>query len=109
VTASVNRTPIRLMAGLSLLVVSCLIATGAVAAPPAARGADDSQAKARAQALLSEGTAAYGRGDYATALDKFTAAYRIFPSPKLWFNIGQANRATPRPRPWPRRGARRPS
>ena len=84
------------------------------------------QAKARAQALLSEGTAAYGRGDYATALDKFTAAYRIFPSPKLWFNIGQANRdlgrpvrrwprstdssttrATPRPRRWPRRGARR--
>jgi len=71
------------------------IATSAVAAP-AAR-ADDSQPKARAQVLLSEGTAAYGRGDYAAALDKFTAAYKIFPSPKLWFNIGQANRDLGRP------------
>jgi len=59
--------------------------------------AGDAQAKARAQSLLSEGTAAYGRGDYATALDKFTAAYKIFPSPKLWFNIGQANRDLGRP------------
>jgi hypothetical protein len=80
---------------LSMLVVCCAVARGAVAAP-AAR-ADDSQAKARAQVLLSEGTAAYGRGDYAAALDKFTAAYRIFPSPKLWFNIGQANRDLGRP------------
>src|SRR6266550_719215 len=64
---------------------------------PAPAPAGDGQAKARAQALLSEGTAAYGRGDYAAALDKFTAAYRIFPSPKLWFNIGQANRDLGRP------------
>lgn len=69
-----------------------LAATAAAAEPPA-----DAPAKARAQALLSEGTAAYGRGDYASALDKFTAAYRIFPSPKLWFNIGQANRDLGRP------------
>jgi hypothetical protein len=81
-------------AALSLLAVCCTIATGAIAR--AERG-DDSQAKGRAQVLLSEGTAAYGRGDYATALDKFTAAYRIFPSPKLWFNIGQANRDLGRP------------
>ena len=64
------------------------------APPPSQR---DAQAKARAQGLLSEGTAAYGRGDYAAALDKFTAAYKIFPSPKLWFNIGQANRDLGRP------------
>ena len=63
----------------------------------AATGRSTHQAKARAQALLSEGTTAYGRGDYATALDKFTAAYKIFPSPKLWFNIGQANRDLGRP------------
>ena len=69
-------------------------------APITARAAaepNDAQAKARAQGLLSEGTAAYGRGDYAAALDKFTAAYKIFPSPKLWFNIGQANRDLGRP------------
>ena len=89
--------------------------------PRSGREPNDAQAKARAQGLLSEGTAAYGRGDYATALDKFTAAYKIF-QPKLWFNIGQANRelerpveavaasiascatrATRRPRRWPRR------
>jgi len=62
-------------------------------APPA----NDAASKMRAQALLSEGTAAYGRGDYAAALEKFTAAYQIFPSPKLWFNIGQANRDLGRP------------
>ncbi|HMF44850.1 MAG TPA: PEGA domain-containing protein [Polyangia bacterium] len=80
---------------LSIVVVCAAPATRAVAAP-----AQPSQAagdKARAQVLLSEGTAAYGRGDYAAALDKFTAAYRIFPSPKLWFNIGQANRDLGRP------------
>jgi len=64
---------------------------------PSGQPVSDSQSKARAQALLSEGTAAYGRADYATALDKFTAAYKIFPSPKLWFNIGQANRDLGRP------------
>jgi hypothetical protein len=84
-------------AGVSALVVCATIATAhaqeVVVAPPVS----DAQAKARAQGLLSEGTAAYGRGDYATALDKFTAAYEIFPSPKLWFNIGQANRDLGRP------------
>jgi len=78
--------------------------SAATAQPPAAApspqpgpSGSDAQAKARAQGLLSEGTAAYGRGDYAAALDKFTAAYKIFPSPKLWFNIGQANRDLGRP------------
>jgi hypothetical protein len=84
-------------AALSALLVCAAIATAhaqeVVVEPPA----NDAQAKARAQGLLSEGTAAYGRGDYATALDKFTAAYEIFPSPKLWFNIGQANRDLGRP------------
>jgi tetratricopeptide (TPR) repeat protein len=82
---------------LSALLVCAAVATAqaqeVIVAPPAS----DAQAKARAQGLLSEGTAAYGRGDYATALDKFTAAYEIFPSPKLWFNIGQANRDLGRP------------
>ena len=86
-----------------MLLVCSTIAAVAAAAPPGeapsvtVQSTSDSQAKARAQALLSEGTTAYGRGDYASALDKFTAAYRIFPSPKLWFNIGQANRDLGRP------------
>jgi tetratricopeptide (TPR) repeat protein len=78
------------------LIVCCALATrAAVAETP--NEPNDRQAKARAQALLSEGTTAYGRGDYASALEKFTAAYKIFPSPKLWFNIGQANRDLGRP------------
>ena len=74
------------------IVVVCSAITARAAAEPT-----DAQAKTRAQGLLSEGTTAYGRGDYAAALDKFTAAYKIFPSPKLWFNIGQANRDLGRP------------
>jgi hypothetical protein len=83
------------LSALSPLVVCCALAARATAAP--APDASDDKAKARAQTLLSEGTAAYGHGDYAAALDKFTAAYKIFPSPKLWFNIGQANRDLGRP------------
>jgi hypothetical protein len=79
-------------AALAIVVVCSSAITVRAAAEPS-----DAQAKARAQGLLSEGTAAYGRGDYAAALDKFTAAYKIFPSPKLWFNIGQANRDLGRP------------
>ena len=89
------RTPLRAKVSFSILVVCCALAARAAAAPAPAQPAGDNQAKGRAQALLSEGTTAYGHGDYATALDKFTAAYKIFPSPKLWFNIGQANRDFP--------------
>jgi hypothetical protein len=63
----------------------------------AAAPADDAANKAKAKKLLSEGTALYKRGDFASALEKFEAAYATFPSPKLWFNIGQANRDLVRP------------
>jgi uncharacterized membrane protein len=56
-----------------------------------------SQAKTEAQGLLTEGSALYERGDYAGALEKFTAAYAAYPSPKLMFNIGQADRDLSRP------------
>jgi hypothetical protein len=70
-----------------------LIALLAQAAPPPA----DAENKAKAQALLVEGSALYRNGEYAAALAKFEAAYAVFPSPKLWFNIGQANRDLDRP------------
>jgi hypothetical protein len=57
----------------------------------------DPQAKAKAQGLLDEGSRIYGEGDYAGALEKFTTAYAAYPSPKLMFNIGQANRDLGRP------------
>jgi hypothetical protein len=57
----------------------------------------DPRAKAEAQALMSQGTKLYEQGDVAGALEKFQAAYVAFPSPKLMFNIAQANRALSRP------------
>jgi hypothetical protein len=57
----------------------------------------DPQAKAKAQGLLNEGSRLYGEGDYAGALEKFNTAYAAYPSPKLMFNIGQANRDLGRP------------
>src|SRR5206468_7323218 len=42
--------------------------------------------------LLREGNALYKKGDYTGALEKFQDAYATVPSPKLLFNIGQAER-----------------
>ncbi|MGA9656701.1 MAG: tetratricopeptide repeat protein, partial [Polyangia bacterium] len=57
----------------------------------------DPQAKAQAQELLSQGSKLYGQGDVIGALEKFQAAYAAFPSPKLMFNIAQAERELGRP------------
>jgi len=70
-----------------------LFALLAQAAPPAPAAQD----KAKAQALLSEGTTLYDKGDYLGALEKFNTAYAAFPSAKIWFNIGQTNRDLGRP------------
>jgi hypothetical protein len=50
------------------------------------------QDKARAQTLLNEGADLYDRGNLIEALGRFQSAYAAYPSPKLWFNIGQAQR-----------------
>jgi hypothetical protein len=60
-------------------------------------GADNAEAKARAQTLLREGAQHYERAEFADALEKFERAYAVFPSPKLLFNIGQASREVGRP------------
>ena len=59
--------------------------------------ATSAQAKSRAQVLLTEGSALYEKGEFAEALEKFKEAYATFDSPKLLFNIGQANRDLGRP------------
>jgi hypothetical protein len=63
----------------------------------ASPSAGDPQAKAQAQALLGQGTKLYQQGDVAGALEQFNAAYAAYASPKLMFNIGQANRDLRRP------------
>ena len=50
------------------------------------------EAKARAKVLLNQGSTLYQSGDYAGALEKFEEAHTTYASPKIWFNIGQANR-----------------
>jgi len=70
-----------------------LVAILAQASP----SAGDPQAKAQAQALLGQGTKLYQQGDVAGALEQFNAAYAAYASPKLLFNIGQANRDLRRP------------
>ena len=72
----------------TLAVLVLIAQVGSVATP---------EAKAKAQALLTEGSRFYGEGDYASALERFGAAYQAYPSPKLMFNIGQANRDLSRP------------
>jgi hypothetical protein len=74
---------------------TCLILLAILAQASPSTG--DPQAKAQAQALLGQGTKLYQQGDVAGALEKFNAAYAAYPSPKLMFNIGQANRDLSRP------------
>jgi hypothetical protein len=57
----------------------------------------DLEGKARAQALLKEGSQYYQQGAFTAALQKFEQAYAVFPSPKLLFNIGKTDRELGRP------------
>ncbi len=68
----------------TLLVAALLAQTSPMNASP--------EAKARAKVLLNEGSALYQSGDIAGALEKFQEARATYASPKIWFNIGQANR-----------------
>jgi hypothetical protein len=63
----------------------------------ASEPAPSTDAKAKAQVLLRRGTQHYRHAELTDALADFTTAYRIFPSPKLLFNIGQCNRDLGRP------------
>jgi hypothetical protein len=68
----------------SLVFLSLLAQVGSQTADP--------EAKTKAQVLLKDGAQSYRQGAFADALEKFNQAYAVFPSPKLLYNIGQANR-----------------
>jgi hypothetical protein len=70
-----------------------MVALLAQATLPSAGGED----KAKAKALLAEGLTANRQGQHGLALEKFQAAYAAYPSPKLWFNIGQVEIALDHP------------
>ena len=61
-------------------------ATGAPAGTSAPSTEPD--AKVQAQALLSEGNRLLAEADFNAALDKYRAAYELFPAAKLLINIG---------------------
>jgi len=67
----------------------------AQAAPPPL--VTPASAKTYAQILLREGTTLFERGETASALRKFEQAYAVFPSPKIWFNVGAAERVLDQP------------
>jgi hypothetical protein len=72
------------MAGASIVILAILAQTSTVGT-----NAED---KSKAQGLLVEGASLYQKGNYLGALDRFNAAYAAYPSSKIWFNIGLANR-----------------
>jgi PEGA domain len=84
-----------------LVALRAIVALALVAASPAVAFAQATPASeaARTEALrlVREGAAAFDGGQYAAALDKFTAAFTRFPSPKIQFNIGQAARRLGKP------------
>lgn len=73
------------------VVVFALLAS--LAAPVAWAQPGGEPARARARSLLEEGARLYDQGEYQAALGKFRDAFGQFPSPKIWFNIGQTCRA----------------
>ena len=76
----------------SLIVV--LVVSGALGGVRPASAQMD--ARSAALALAREGAQLYEKGDFQGALDKFEQAHQQFPSPKLFFNLGQAFRGLSR-------------
>jgi hypothetical protein len=73
------------------LVVVAIVSMALVLSPVGARGESEGAAKAQAQARLREGNTLLGQGLATDALMKFVEAYKLFPSPKLHYNLGQAH------------------
>src|SRR5262245_23812926 len=46
-------------------------------------------ARAKARSIAREAARAYDEGNYTTALSQFLDAYATFPTPRLYFNLGQ--------------------
>jgi tetratricopeptide (TPR) repeat protein len=71
--------------------VTLTLTLSAAKAPeePAVRGTESAREAARR--LASEGAAAYKAEDYAKALEKFGAAYRLYPAAPLLLNISRAD------------------
>ena len=78
---------------LAALLVGCLTVgwSRAAVAGDAADGAADAR-RAGAQDALDAGNQRFASGDYEGALKSYQRARELYPSPKLYFNVGQAQR-----------------
>ncbi|MFO0596959.1 MAG: tetratricopeptide repeat protein [Myxococcaceae bacterium] len=66
-----------------------------MAAPGLAAGkhsTDEKKAEAEAKSIALEGKKAFDTGDFATAISRYEAAYKIKPAPGLLFNLAQSHR-----------------
>jgi hypothetical protein len=74
--------------------ISSAVALGLLLALAASRAEAQTDAqKKEAQALQVAGVHLMERGDNEAALEKFASAFRLFPSPKILFNMGRAHQA----------------
>lgn len=60
--------------------------------PLASAQSKNPEPRTAALVLAREGARFYNQGNYQAALEKFIQAHELFPSPKLFFNLGQAYR-----------------
>jgi tetratricopeptide (TPR) repeat protein len=86
-----DRKPARREAAVLLALLVALAARPSVAGPP--DRAKTSDARVVAQSHLDRGNALFTHDHFADALAEFEAAFSLFPSPKLHFNLGQCERA----------------
>ena len=73
------------------VVVALTAGASLLASLSVATAKDQNAAKAAAQTVLARGAHDLDARLYGRALAEFQQAYRIFPSPKIFFNIGLAN------------------
>lgn len=66
--------------------------SGTTAAPAHAKASSATDAKQEAKKHFQQGISYQSAGDYPHAVEEFEAAYKLFPSPAMLFNLGQAYR-----------------
>jgi len=71
--------------------IAIAVTTIAAAAPLRIASADEAASKTAAKAKLEKGADLLVSHDFSGALTEFEDAYRLYPSPKIFFDIGLAN------------------
>ena len=74
----------RTAAGAMVVIAGLLMLAGHAAAETEAE-------RAEAKSLLNQGLKLLEKNDFAGARERFERAYKLVPSPKILFNLGEAN------------------